>query len=196
METHADIGALLRTAREEMRMDYAQASVMLHIRPRYLMAMEEGRFNELPGIIYIKGYLQAYAAFLELDKDEILRRFEKVEAPLSRNAFTLPQVLSREKSPGRISIVFGLFLAVSAYALWNSAQNTEYAPDALVDSPSGRLFAYDSMFNNGACFRSSYLLYPPCHRIRKERFLPPPMRSQVRSVMDLYYVPGSWINSW
>jgi cytoskeleton protein RodZ len=184
METYADIGALLRKAREGMLIDHAQASVMLHIRPRYLVAMEEGRFTDLPGLIYIRGYLQAYAVLLELDKDEILRRFEQVEAPQYRNAFTLPHVLRQEKSPGRFSILFGLILSFSSYGLWASSQNTQYAGGALVDTPPERLGINETSFNNGACFHRPYILYPPCHRIGGDSL--PPVRARARSVMDIY----------
>ena len=78
----------------------------LHIRVRYLDALECGRLNELPGISYTKGYLQVYANYIGLDKDEILRRFEDVEQAMGKRGFYFPQVLNKEKSPNS-NIVWG-----------------------------------------------------------------------------------------
>jgi hypothetical protein len=58
-----------------------------HIRSRYLSALEEDRFDTLPGPAYAKGFLRTYADFLGLEEqrfvDEYNSRFAPTEEPLA-----------------------------------------------------------------------------------------------------------------
>ncbi len=95
---YEEIGRLLQSAREDMQLDIAEAARQMHIRPRYLEALEHGKLEKLPGLPYAKGYLQTYASFLRLDQNEILRRFEQVEALIDKRGFYFPQVFSKTKT--------------------------------------------------------------------------------------------------
>src|SRR6202012_2874631 len=61
------IGGLLRRRREEIQQDIEDVSRQLRIRSVYLRAIEEGRFQELPGAAYAVGFVRAYADYLGLD---------------------------------------------------------------------------------------------------------------------------------
>src|SRR4051812_5642092 len=117
-EGYSDIGILLTRARERMGMNLWQASQAMHIRVKYLEALENGNLADMPGTAYTKGYLQAYASFLQLDKEEILRRFTAVENALPQRGFFFPEVFSKEKKPGRGLIWGSLALAFVAYLSW------------------------------------------------------------------------------
>lgn len=113
-----EIGTVLKHAREERNLTLEQASHALHIRSHYLEALESGQFSQLPGLAYGKGYLQTYALFLGLDRDEIIRRFEQVAPSLARRGFFLPLSFRADKIPGS-NIVWGsLGGALLVYAFW------------------------------------------------------------------------------
>lgn len=80
-----EIGSSLRTAREHQQRDLAAVELATHIRAKYLAALEDERFDVLPGAAYAKGFLRTYADFLGLDGsrfvDEFNERFAPAEPP-------------------------------------------------------------------------------------------------------------------
>ncbi|MDX6646456.1 MAG: cytoskeleton protein RodZ [Miltoncostaeaceae bacterium] len=96
-----EIGIALRDARAQRGLDLAQCEVRTRIRAKYLRAMEDERFELLPGAAYVRGFLRAYGESLGLDGqvlvDEYTLRFE----PRPEPAHELPAV-RRPAPPGRI----------------------------------------------------------------------------------------------
>lgn len=178
---YAEIGARLRDARMEMHITPQQAGQALHIRAIYLEALEDGRFEALPGHAYAKGYLQSYAAFLQLDKDEILRRFEQVEAALKKN-FYLPQSISREKKPTNAMLWGGPAAAAIVFIIWILANNGAKMSVSVVDAIPEKAYARAEYFYNPACFKPKAGLYPPCYEIWVKES---PRKRPIRSVMEL-----------
>jgi cytoskeleton protein RodZ len=80
-----EIGRSLRTAREHQQLDLPAVERATHIRTKYLAALEDERFDVLPGTAYAKGFLRTYADFLGLDGprfvDEFNERFAPAEPP-------------------------------------------------------------------------------------------------------------------
>lgn len=68
----ADIGPYLRELREYFKLTPLDVSERLRIRVRYILAMEEGRYSDLPGMVYARGYLHTYAEFLGLDANQVV----------------------------------------------------------------------------------------------------------------------------
>ena len=77
-----DVGARLRAAREARGLTLAQVEEETKIRRRYLAALEENRFDVLPGRVYAKAFLRTYARFLGLDGEELARELQMYH-PLS-----------------------------------------------------------------------------------------------------------------
>lgn len=71
-----DVGTRLRMAREARGLSLAQVEEETKIRRRYLAALEENRFDVLPGRVYAKAFLRTYARFLGLDGEELTREFQ------------------------------------------------------------------------------------------------------------------------
>jgi cytoskeletal protein RodZ len=61
-EEQAPIGVRLREARMRQGLDLADCAAATRIRERYLIAIEDGRFESLPGPAYVSGFIRAYAA--------------------------------------------------------------------------------------------------------------------------------------
>ncbi|MGE5151937.1 MAG: helix-turn-helix domain-containing protein, partial [Rhodospirillaceae bacterium] len=48
----------------------------LRIRSRYLEAIEQGRFDQLPGAAYIPAFLRAYASYIGLDAYKVMTAYQ------------------------------------------------------------------------------------------------------------------------
>jgi cytoskeletal protein RodZ len=74
-----EIGTTLRQARERRGVSLEVAAEATKIRAGYLGALEDERFEALPGPTYARGFLRAYATYLDLDPqpfvDEYAIRF-------------------------------------------------------------------------------------------------------------------------
>jgi cytoskeletal protein RodZ len=62
-----EIGGSLREARLKRGLTPADVQKAIRIRDRYLQALEEERWELLPGDAYVKGFLRTYADYLGLD---------------------------------------------------------------------------------------------------------------------------------
>lgn len=74
-ETHMvrlrELGELLRRSREEQNITVAQAVEATKVRARYLLAIEAGDLTILPGKVYARGFVRAYADYLGLRGQEL-----------------------------------------------------------------------------------------------------------------------------
>lgn len=164
---YSEIGQILKIAREDLRISLQQASYELHIRAHYLHALEEGKFDNLPGAAYTRGYLQSYAVFLRLDKDEILRRFELLESELPKKGLFLPQSFSSEKKPAKHIIWGSLFFALAAYLVWFFAFRPDFKEVSMILPPPDINYMIKktkpSSILHQPCFLSDVAAYPPCY---------------------------------
>ena len=67
-----DVGAILRDERERLGIGIDQIEAETHIRAKYLLALEEDRFDVLPGPAYVRAFLRGYAEQLGLDPQELM----------------------------------------------------------------------------------------------------------------------------
>lgn len=114
-----DIGSSLREARLRQGLDFPELEERTKIRPKYLRALEDERFDVLPAPTYVRGFLRSYAQALGLDAepfvDEYTSRFDVDEdAPLRARRVPPPQ-RRRGGGGGRESRI--AFLALLAIAI-------------------------------------------------------------------------------
>ncbi len=58
------IGTALRDARRSQGLDINDCAAAIFVRARYLTAIEDGRFDDLPDPAYVGGFVRAYADHL------------------------------------------------------------------------------------------------------------------------------------
>ncbi len=63
----SEVSRTLREAREARNLTIAEVAKATRIKARYLEAMEDGRWDEMPGPVQARGFLKNYAIFLGLD---------------------------------------------------------------------------------------------------------------------------------
>ena len=113
-----DIGSSLREARLRQNLDFPELEERTKIRPKYLRALEDERFDLLPAPTYVRGFLRSYAESLGLDGqpfvDEYNSRFTVGEddAPLRARRVPPPR---RDRGP-RESRMAALALVAIAVA--------------------------------------------------------------------------------
>ena len=66
-----DIGNYLKEKRETQGISLAEVERDLKIRRKYLIALEEGNIDIIPGKAYIVGYLRNYSKYLGIDEENI-----------------------------------------------------------------------------------------------------------------------------
>jgi cytoskeleton protein RodZ len=119
----ASFGAQLKQEREKRKVTLDDISLTTKISTRMLRALEEEQFDQLPGGIFNKGFIRAYARCLGMDEEQAIADYlaattisppgnkseDNEEAPLlvppSREKF-------REKSGGATGLPWGVFALV------------------------------------------------------------------------------------
>jgi cytoskeleton protein RodZ len=116
------IGDSLREARTRRGLSSADVQKGIRIRERYLTALEEERWDMLPGEAYTKGFLRTYAEFLGLNGQLYIDEFNSrlrahEEEPL------VPESLAPRRGPsgGVLRALVGVLVvgaAVAGLAAW------------------------------------------------------------------------------
>jgi cytoskeleton protein RodZ len=138
------IGRVLREAREALGLSLEGCEEGTKIRRKYLEAMEDGRVYDLPGEVYLKGFLRSYGNFLGLDGAALVEQYKgskyerraAVEQPTGQAAPAQQREPAVVRSrpvrtphrPGAFTIMFrrlvvaGLLAAVAGGLVWGGLQ--------------------------------------------------------------------------
>ena len=73
----ASIGESLRKARTEQGIELSDVERATKIRVKFLRAMEEDQWEDLPAPAYARGFLSSYARFLGLDERALVDRYKQ-----------------------------------------------------------------------------------------------------------------------
>ncbi len=71
-EPGLDIGKILNEARIRHRLSLDEVSETLRIRRDYIAALEQNRWDDLPGEVYGQGFLRSYGRLIDLDGDKLV----------------------------------------------------------------------------------------------------------------------------
>jgi cytoskeleton protein RodZ len=133
-----EIGNSLREARLRQGFELPRVEADTKIRAKYLRALEEERFEVLPGDTYVKGFLRTYAEYLGLDGqlyvDEYNSRFAREEEfPLQSPAARRPRARRVESNfvvVALAGIVAVTILVVVAWKFGSSGETADVFPGA------------------------------------------------------------------
>jgi cytoskeletal protein RodZ len=138
MET---LGNRLRKAREALGLSIEDLHDMTKIRMAYLIAMEEGRFFELPGDVYVRGFIRSVAKAIGLEGDELVSEYDRIhrhsetkqtEIDHRDNAETKEKHKSAKILPLVIVILIIVVLFAIVLCLWKPQQRSDvHVPDTL-----------------------------------------------------------------
>lgn len=141
------LGEKLRKLRSDKRIALNEISRVTKIRVEYLQYLEEGKYDELPADVYVRGFLKSYADFLGVSDQSLCRLFEK-EKGIKKN---LEKVKNPKKNdvgvrtlnistfictPKKIILFFiSVFVAGAFFYLYLEAGSLSDAPRLIIFSP-------------------------------------------------------------
>jgi len=73
-----ELGTSFRKSRESLHLSIEKIAAETRINPRFLEAIENERFDLLPGGIFNRGFIRSYAVRLGLDPEEAIQGYEKL----------------------------------------------------------------------------------------------------------------------
>jgi cytoskeletal protein RodZ len=154
-EAQNKLGEVLRTAREARDVDLARVERDTKIRARYLQALEDGDYAELPGAVYTKGFLRNYGAYLGLDTEYLvdLYRLESSQPTSEKPTVpTPPRPISTRRSrplvvtPGAIMAAL-LTVGVAIFIIYIALELVTFArtPDLEITAPAGNVNGWNQL---------------------------------------------------
>lgn len=109
----SQLGERLRMAREDQGISLSQASLETRILQRYLIALEDGTYQHLPGDVYARGFIRNYALYLGIPSEELIELYR-----CERGTTDPIQVIPATSSPHIRGLLlpnfFGVFFVVLA----------------------------------------------------------------------------------
>ena len=91
------IGNVLKEARSKKSISLEEVHSRIKIHPRVLQLLEEDKFEKLPSPVFVKSFLKSYAEFLEVNPEEIIRRYEKEDQKEPAQILYIKPAAEREK---------------------------------------------------------------------------------------------------
>lgn len=87
------LGDILRQEREKQNLSVKDVERETSIRSLYISSIEEGKYDAVPGEVYLKGFIRTYATFLKLDGAAMLKLYyeEKQGSAAAAEAAALPE---------------------------------------------------------------------------------------------------------
>jgi cytoskeleton protein RodZ len=73
-----ELGTSFRKSRESLHLSIEKIAAETRINPRFLEAIENERFDLLPGGVFNRGFIRSYAVRLGLDPEEAIQAYEKL----------------------------------------------------------------------------------------------------------------------
>jgi len=106
-----ELGERLREARESQGISISQAAVETRILQRYLVALEDGDYQYLPGDVYARGFIRNYADYLNTPADELIELYRRARG-MSKPIRVVPATSSPRMRGLVLPSFFGVFFVV------------------------------------------------------------------------------------
>ncbi len=112
----------LKNERERRNVPLEQIAQETRISLRHLQSLEEGRFSDMPGGIYNRAFIKAYCEILNMDYQDILKKFEAELTPHPEKPTRSQSHIPQQKSFFWSSPIFAwsLMLSISVTGLFFS----------------------------------------------------------------------------
>ncbi|HLX85499.1 MAG TPA: RodZ domain-containing protein [Terriglobales bacterium] len=114
-------GEKLKQEREKRKMTLEEISVSTKIGTRMLQALEENKFNQLPGGIFNKGFVRAYSRCIGLDEDQAVADYLAAsgDSPsVSAEIAAHERQMLEQEDAGEVSRIEGSSSSPNRQMLW------------------------------------------------------------------------------
>ena len=115
------VGRLLRDQREARGLSLTDVEKSLRIRRSHLEAIEDGRFDKLPGAAYIPAFLRAYAAHVDLDPEKVMTAYHLSGPVPIKRPVALPAdfPIVEKRAPIGLAVLTILLVVGAGYGVWH-----------------------------------------------------------------------------
>ena len=115
------VGRLLRDQREARGLGLTDVEKSLRIRRLHLEAIEDGRFDQLPGAAYIPAFLRAYAAHVGLDPEKVMTAYHLSGPVPIKRPVALPAdfPIVEKRAPIGLAVLTVLLVVGVGYTAWH-----------------------------------------------------------------------------
>jgi len=118
-ETYETVGTKLRRGRLAKEMTLSEVSRVTRIPTHTLEKIEADLFDDLPGEVFVRGFLKAYAQAVSIDGNDILARYtaSRRVAIVTPLPVTSPVQAAREGQGRRFGVAIALVLLLILFTL-------------------------------------------------------------------------------
>jgi cytoskeletal protein RodZ len=142
----------LKREREQRKSTLDDVSISTKIATKFIVALEEEHFDQLPGGIFNKGFVRAYARHLGIDENQAIADFVAASAPslpeippeeetpvLAAMAVRLPESKKKRRNNEGIPwgfVAAGLLIIAFGFALWGFHSREKQTPRVEIPAPA------------------------------------------------------------
>lgn len=125
------VGEVLKAAREKQNISTKQVATALNLPERFILYIESGEFDKLPGNTFVRGYIRNYIKYLHLEDEQgVISLFEQQATPETKEGKMLDfKQIKRFKSVSNsiywlISFIVCIVLAGILFLMWQHYSST------------------------------------------------------------------------
>ena len=151
--TEKTLGELFREEREALSLTVEQAAKKCRLDPKYIMFLENGSYERLPGGLYTKQFVRRYAEVLGFDSVLAVDRFSQETRNFRhvRRPDALPRPIDKELRSGRIMItpvlirnlIIVFFVLIGLLYIGWEIYDTVTPPQLTITSPGHEIVTKD-----------------------------------------------------
>jgi len=110
------IGSHLRRERELRQMSLEELAQTTRIPIRALQHLEEDRFEDLPGEVFVRGFMRSYARAVGISADDIVAEFDRGRIPVEPPPAPITAITAPERGR-RFGIAIALVILLILFTL-------------------------------------------------------------------------------
>ncbi len=104
------LGEILKKSREGHGYTIEKAAEETRIPLRFIQSIENDIYSDFPGEAYLKGFLRSYSQYLDLDPDQIVRKYEIIK--ISESEMPIEQLIPKPTFDYKTFLVRFLVIAI------------------------------------------------------------------------------------
>jgi len=106
------LGQYLAACRQKAGLSVEDIAERTRVNPRVIRAAEADQFEQLPGVVFIKGFLRTYAKVVKIDGEELVRRYENLGVTMADHSPKLISMPLHQQRRNPLSMALGLFMVL------------------------------------------------------------------------------------
>lgn len=136
----SNLGATFKKARETAGIPLEEIAAQTRISTRFLVAIENEAFQLLPGGIFNRGFIRAYAECLGINAEQAIADYDRISATKPEHVEVLPDTASETRSSDRylypVAAVILVVLVIAYYLV--TRKPAEPLPDQTAPSAAAQ----------------------------------------------------------